>query len=153
MSAPNTKIERRTAVDREFYDIRELLEMLMSDMQPTKHAMKVRPNLRWAPPTDVYETETDFVVMVDIAGMDRDQIGIFTDGKILTIRGIRNEVAPSGRKQFHKLEIRVGPFQRFVRIPVAVDNLNILTNYSNGLLEVRMKKTLENVDRREIDVD
>ena len=143
MSQPSTRIPRQEAVDRDFNNIRELLEMLMSELSPTKGKLRARPNLGWAPPTDVYETDAEFVTTVDIAGMDRDKISVFTDGKILTIRGVRHEAAPAGRKQFHKLEINVGPFQRLIQIPVDVDSKSIFTDYSNGFLEVRLKKKLK----------
>ena len=125
----------------------------MSELSPTEHKLKMRPNLGWAPPTDVYETETEFVIAMDIAGMDRNNINVITDGKVLTIRGIRNEVAPAGKKQFHKLEIQVGPFQRHIPIPVSIDSKNIFTNYSNGLLEVRLKKKFELPKKRRIEVE
>ncbi len=153
MNEQATTAERHKVVNREFHNIRELLEMLMSELAPTKQKLKMRPNLGWAPPTDVYETETEFVATVDIAGMDRNKISVFTDGKFLTIRGIRNEVAPAGKKQFHKLEIQVGPFQRLIQIPVPINSKSIFTNYSNGLLEVRLKKTLEKVAKRHIKVE
>ena len=146
-------VERQELVDREFNNIRELLEMLMSELSPTKQKMSLRPNLGFAPPTDVYETETEFVTTVDIAGMDRNKISVFTDGKVLTIRGIRNELAPAGKKQFHKLEIQVGPFQRLIRIPVEIDSKSIFTNYANGLLEVRLKKTSDSSETRHVDID
>lgn len=153
MNEPATIVERHDVVDREFHNIREMLEMLMSELAPTTSKIKMRPNLGWAPPTDVYETETEFVATVDIAGMDRNKISVFTDGKLLTIRGIRNEVAPAGKKQFHKLEIQVGPFQRLIQIPIPIDSKSIFTNYSNGLLEVRLKKVPEKVARRQIKVE
>jgi HSP20 family protein len=153
MNERTTTVERHDVVDREFHNIRELLEMLMTELTPTKQKLKMRPNLGWAPPTDVYETDTEFVATVDIAGMDRNKISVFTDGKMLTIRGIRNEVAPAGKKQFHKLEIQVGPFQRLIQIPVPIDSKSIFTNYSNGLLEVRLRKTLEKVAKRHIKVE
>ena len=90
------RVRRRNCVDKEFHNIRELLEMLMTEMSPIKHKLRMRPNLGWAPPTDVYETETEFVVTMDIAGMDRQNIDIFTDGKTITIRGVRSQVAPHG---------------------------------------------------------
>ena len=153
MTQQATSAERRELVDREFNNIRELLEMLMSELAPTKQGMSVRPNLGFAPPTDVYETETEFVTTVDIAGMDRSKISVFTDGKVLTIRGIRNEIAPAGKKQFHKLEIQVGPFQRLIQIPVGIDSKSIFTNYANGLLEVRLKKTLDDRETRHIEIE
>lgn len=148
MNRQVTDVERHVVVDKEFHNIRELLEMLMSELSPTKQKIRMRPNLGWAPPTDVYETETEFVTTMDIAGMDRSKISVFTDGNLLTIQGIRNEVAPAGKKQFHKLEIQVGPFQRHIQIPVAIDSKSIFTNYANGLLEVRLKKTFERRKRR-----
>jgi HSP20 family protein len=143
----------RKLVDREFHNIRELLEMLMSEMSPTKHKIKMRPNLGWAPPTDVCETETEFIITMDIAGMDSSNISVFTDGQVLTIRGVRDEVSPPGKKQFHKMEIQVGPFQRHVQIPAAIDNQSIFTNYANGLLEIRLKKKFDGTKKRRIEVE
>ncbi|MEE9271261.1 MAG: Hsp20/alpha crystallin family protein [Candidatus Krumholzibacteria bacterium] len=147
------RVRRRNCVDKEFHNIRELLEMLMTEMSPTKHKLRMRPNLGWAPPTDVYETETEFVVTMDIAGMDRQNIDIFTDGKTITIRGVRSQVAPQGKKQFHKLEIQVGPFQRLITIPVPIDSQSVFTDYSNGLLEVRLKRKFDVPKKRRIKVE
>ncbi len=153
MYEKTANIEPNRLVDKDFHNIRELLEMWMSELSPTKHKLTMRPNLGWAPPTDVCETETEFVVTMDIAGMDQRNISVVTDGQVITIRGVRNEVCPPGKKQFHKMEIQVGPFQRFIQIPVPIDGGSIFTNYSNGLLEVRLKKTFERPDKRDIEVE
>jgi HSP20 family molecular chaperone IbpA len=153
MNLKTARPEPADLVDKEFHNIRELLEMLMSEMSPTPHRLKTRPNLGWAPPTDVYETETEFIITMDIAGMDRRKISVITDGTVLTIRGVRDEVAPRGQKQFHKMEIQVGPFQRHIQIPAPIDSQNIFTNYSNGLLEVRLKKRFEKKTKRRIEVE
>ena len=104
MSQQTTRVLRHEAADREFHNIRELLEMLMSELSPTKGNINMRPDLGWAPPTDVYETETEFVAVVDIAGMDRNRISVITDGEVLMIRGVRGDVAPPGKKKMHKLD-------------------------------------------------
>lgn len=138
---------------REFHNIRELLEMLMSEHTPAKHKIKVKAGFGWNPPMDVFETETEFVVIMDIAGVDRREISVFTDGSILTIQGVRNEISPPGRKQFYKMEIQVGPFQRLIRIPVPVDGRSIFTNYSNGLLEIRLKRKFCQPNKKKIKVE
>ena len=147
------KDEKIGFVDKEFHNIRELLEMLMSEHTPTKYKIKTKPSLSWSPPMDVFETETEFVVIMDIAGMVRRDIGVFTDGKILRIQGVREELAHIGKKQFHSMEIQVGPFQRLIRIPVAVESQSISTSYSNGFLEVRLKRKFEQNKKRKIDVE
>lgn len=133
----------QAVVHRDFNNIRELLELLMSENAPLKHRMKTKTGFEWSPATDVFETETEFVVVMDIAGMERGDISIFTDGKVLTIQGVRNEVSSPGKKQFYKMEIQVGPFRRMIKIPMPIDNRSISTSYSKGLLEVRFRKKFE----------
>lgn len=134
-------------------NIRELLEMLMSEHTPVKHSMKMKTSLGWEPAMDVFETETEFVVVMDIAGMDRKDISVATDGSILRISGVRKELFPDGRKQFHSLEIQVGPFQRLIAIPVEVKPESVSTRYANGLLEVRFERRTDRAERRQIDVE
>ena len=85
--------------------------------------------------------------------MDRQGIDVFTDGKVITIRGVRSQVAQRGKKQFHKLEIQVGPFQRLITITVPIDSQSIFTDYSNGLLEIRLKRKFDIPKRQQIKVE
>jgi HSP20 family protein len=134
-------------------NIRELLEMLMSEHTPAKHQIKMKTSFGWEPPMDVFDTDTEFVIIMDIAGMNRKDIGIFTDGNVLRISGIRKDLFPEGKKQFHSLEIQVGPFQRLIGIPVEVDADSVSTHYANGLLEIRLKKRLISRKKRKIDIE
>ena len=132
-------------------NIRELMEMLMSEHTPAKHQIKMKTNFGWEPPMDVFDTDTEFVVIMDIAGMDRKDISVFTDGRVLRISGVRKDLIPRGKKQFHSLEIQVGPFQRLIGVPVSVEPDSVSTHYANGLLEIRLKKRFER--RRRVDVE
>jgi HSP20 family molecular chaperone IbpA len=134
-------------------NIRELLEMLMSDHTPGKHQIKMKTSFGWEPPMDVFDTETEFVVVMDIAGMNRKEISVFTDGHVLRISGVRKDIIPAGKKQFHSLEIQVGPFQRLIGIPVAVVSDSLSTHYSNGLLEIRLKKSFDEPAKKKIDIE
>jgi HSP20 family protein len=134
-------------------NIRELLEMLMSDHTPGKHQIKMKTSFGWEPPMDVFDTDTEFVVIMDIAGMNRKDISVFTDGHVLRISGVRKDIIPSGKKQFHSLEIQVGPFQRLIGIPVPVVGDSMSTHYSNGLLEIRLKKRFDEHEKRKIDIE
>lgn len=136
----------------EFDNIRELLEMLMSEHTPAKHKIKMKTSFGWEPPMNVFETEGEFVVVMDIAGMDQKDIAVFTDGAILRISGVRKDNVAQGRKQFHALEIQVGPFQRLIGIPVPIEPSSLSTRYANGLLEIRLKKKGDAPSRRRIDV-
>jgi HSP20 family protein len=134
-------------------NIRELLEMLMSDHTPGKHQIKMKTSFGWEPPMDVFDTETEFVVIMDIAGMIRKDISVFTDGHVLRISGVRKDIIPAGKKQFHSLEIQVGPFQRLIGIPVPVLSDSLSTHYANGLLEIRLKKSYDEPKKKKIDIE
>jgi HSP20 family protein len=145
--------EQYRVVDREFQNIRELLELLMTEMAAGDKKLKAGPPLAWAPPTDVYDTDTELVVTMDIAGMDIKDIRVSTDDNMITICGVRQEVSPRCKKQFHKMEIPVGPFQRSIQIPVPCELKRFSTTYSKGLLEVRLKRKLDRPGKRRIDVE
>ncbi len=137
----------------EFDNIRELLEMLMSEHTPAKHKIKMKTSFGWEPPMNVFETEKEFVVIMDISGMDQRDISVITDGAILRISGVRKDLIPPGKKQYHSLEIQVGPFQRLIGIPSPVDPDSLTTKFGNGLLEMRLKKSADSTGRRRIEVE
>ncbi len=137
----------------EFDNIRELLEMLMSEHTPAKHKIKMKTSFGWEPAMNVFETDGEFVVIMDISGMDPKDIAVFTDGNVLRISGVRKDLIPPGKKQFHALEIQAGPFQRLIGIPVQVDRESVTTHYANGLLEIRLKKRGDQPGKRRIEVE
>lgn len=94
----------------------------------------------WLPPTDVYETEEEFIVLMELPGMEREEIKIsFTEG-VLTIRGERREEARGSRVHYHQMEIRYGPFQREIYFPVSLAKEGIKAQYRQGLLRVALPK-------------
>ena len=52
----------------------------------------------WRPPTDVYEVDDDLIVRVEIAGMREEDFSIELNGRILSIRGMRNKYGLSTTK-------------------------------------------------------
>src|SRR5262249_28418700 len=75
---------------------------------------------KWKPPTDVYETAEDVVVHMDVAGVRPEDFTVeFSEG-VLTIGGER-QPRGEGKRHYHAMEVQVGPFERRLRLPVAVD--------------------------------
>jgi HSP20 family molecular chaperone IbpA len=118
---------------REFFGI-------FIDENSARSRVKLHSELTWEPPADVVEVEGEIVVVVDIAGMNGKDINVVTDGKVLRISGTRKNVSSPGRKQFHKIEIRVGPFERIIELPSRVDPSKVTAHYSKGLLQIRIRK-------------
>lgn len=92
----------------------------------------------WHPPTDVYETETDVVVRVEIGGLEEGDFEISLDGQLLTISGERRDLA--AKLAYHQLEMRYGPFLTGVRLLQPIDETGVEATYRNGILQVTLPK-------------
>lgn len=95
----------------------------------------------WRPPTDVFESEGDLIVQVEIAGMNEDQFEISLVDQRLLIAGQRRHL--EGNRVYHNLEISYGGFRTEVQINVPLDEEGITATYENGFLQVRLPKAKE----------
>ena len=93
----------------------------------------------WHPPMDVYETEENLVVRMEIAGMRESDFNIELDGRLLWIRGTRTET--NERRAYHQMEIPFGEFSLEIELPVAVQVEKVTANYSEGFLRIILPKT------------
>ena len=96
----------------------------------------------WSPPTDVYETEKDYVVRVEIAGMREEDFDISVEDKFLMISGSRPDI--SERRAYQQMEIRFGKFETVVGIPGPIDLAASRADYKGGFLTVTLPKSEPN---------
>ena len=92
----------------------------------------------WNPPTDVFETEENLIVRVEIAGMKDDDFSIELNGRFLTIRGMRQDLPE--RRAFHQMEIPFGEFVIKLALPHPIEPGQVEAIYNNGFLRVILPK-------------
>lgn len=93
----------------------------------------------WQPPTDYYELEEEYVVRVEIAGMENSEFRISYEDKALMIQGHRKELG--GPRAFRQMEIRFGEFISYIEMAGPVDIDQIQAEYEDGFLTVRLPKS------------
>jgi HSP20 family protein len=111
-------------------------------MFSAKKPIAVPARAAFEPPTDVYETDTQVVVRMEIARADRSRMQVNFDpptGQLL-IRGYREDPAAGQARDYHQLEVVYGPFERVIDIPVPVEEDQIRADYRDGLLHVYLPK-------------
>ncbi len=120
--------------------IRKNLPTVIESRREILHAIRwqVRSNI-WSPPTDVYETEENFVVRVEIAGMRDEDFEVTIENHTLFIGGSRPD--PGGRRAYHQMEIFSGRFEIGVQITVPVDVDASTAEYKDGFLTINLPKT------------
>jgi len=92
----------------------------------------------WSPPTDLFETDSSFVVRVEIAGMRDRDFSVTLENNYLVISGIRPDVPE--RRAYHQMEIRFGEFSTVVALPGPVDSDDAAAEYADGFLVVTLPK-------------
>ncbi len=92
----------------------------------------------WSPPTDVYETQNEYVVRVEVAGILETNLEISFENGILIISGNRPDV--SERRAYHQMEIHFGKFSTAISVPGSIDLDSSSAEYKDGFLMVRMSK-------------
>lgn len=88
----------------------------------------------WMPRMETYRKENDYVVRVDLPGVDPKDVHVQAEGNVLSITGERktNEKGAQYRETFY------GKFERSLTLPRGVETDKIAARYENGVLEIRV---------------
>jgi HSP20 family protein len=133
-------------MDREDFDqMRNQIHRLMGDFFKDAKPLGYQPDECFHPPMDIYETEDDLVVVMEIAGMKPEDIQVLFEKDLLSISGMRTEYCSSRKTRLHQMEIDYGNFQRTLHIPFPLKTDEIRANYHEGFLIVTVPKKKEPV--------
>jgi HSP20 family protein len=102
----------------------------------------------WMPAVDVFDTKDAVVLKAELAGMNSDDIHIEVDDNVLTISGERKFEEKFEEGRYYRVERRFGSFERSLALPQGVKPDDIVANYEEGVLEVRVPKAEEEKPRR-----
>ena len=95
----------------------------------------------WSPNTDVFETPESLIVKMEIAGINRDDLEITLNDRVLLVRGHRKDPCRQRRCSFRQMEIDYGPFERRIVIPRSVDGGHVRAQFNNGFLHIELPKS------------
>jgi len=112
----------------------------MDDFATRKPPMVRFSPKTWEPSVDVYETENEVVILIELAGVKEDEIEVAVDNKIVTIRGDRKDIKRGIRRTYSQMEILWGPFERNIPLTTNVDVSQVKAYYESGFLEIVLPK-------------
>lgn len=98
----------------------------------------------WIPAADVYENAEEYIVAIDLPGIDRKELDISLENDRLAVRGER-VVREQGKQ---RLERPAGRFLRRFDVPATVDAEAIAAEYKDGVLNIRLPKRREQKAKR-----
>jgi HSP20 family protein len=87
---------------------------------------------------DIYQTDTEIVVLAPIAGIKPDAVDISVTDQVLTIKGERHIDQEAREEDYVTRECFWGSFSRAIILPETANVAKIAANFENAVLEIRI---------------
>jgi HSP20 family protein len=96
------------------------------------------------PSVDITESDTGYKITADLPGLSKEDIRVNFENDTLTISGEKKrEVEKREKERYYHFERSYGKFCRAFSLPVNIDHAHIDAKFTNGVLEIHLKKTEE----------
>ncbi len=95
---------------------------------------------RWSPDADVCETPVAIEVVVDLAGVEEDEVDVQLFDNALVVEGQRHLPGCEQGAVYHAVGVRQGPFRLELPLPAPVDTDDVHARYERGLLRITLRK-------------
>jgi len=101
----------------------------------------------FVPRMDISENKNNYIVKVDLPGMDKSDIKITFKGRNLVVSGKKEKVKESKDHKAISYERSYGSFTRMCSLPGPVDKDKTKAKYSKGVLTVTVAKAPEKKEK------
>jgi HSP20 family protein len=105
-----------------------------------KEALKLA---EWVPAVDIQETETEYLLKVELPEVDKKDVKVTFEENVLKIEGERKQEKEEKGKKFHRIERSYGTFLRTFTVPEEVEPTKLTADFKEGMLTVRLPKGLK----------
>lgn len=94
----------------------------------------------WDPVVDIYDNQDRIVIKAEIPGVDKKNIAVDLNGRVLTLKGERSSDNEIKEDSYYRKERTYGKFERAFTIPMDVEPEKIKADYKDGVLSVEIPK-------------
>jgi HSP20 family protein len=92
----------------------------------------------WTPASDVVEREGEFIIAIDLPGINRDALDVEIGDERLVVRGERAEEEGAKKRRGGRPSGRF--LAKFGPLPATIDQTRITADYKDGVLRLRLPK-------------
>lgn len=90
------------------------------------------------PLVDIYLTDTEIMVIIELPGLQKEEVQLSLSGTKLLVKGISKNPIVSGSPFL--AERQYGDFERLIELPEPADHKDIQAKFESGLLFVTYKR-------------
>ncbi|MBN9500347.1 MAG: hypothetical protein BGO01_00525 [Armatimonadetes bacterium 55-13] len=122
----------------------ERLHGMMEDIFPSSSLLRGT----WNPAVDIKETDNSYTFLVELPGMNSEDLDVEITGEMLVIRGKREESNEDSKEGYLRKERYFGSFYWSFRIDGPIQADKVEASYNKGILEVVVPKNAQATSQR-----
>jgi len=100
------------------------------------------------PPVESFLEGSEYVIRLDVPGIDPKDIDVTVMNDVATVRGSREHHEKQEDLDFIHCEVSHGDFERTVNLPQGIRMEDVKAAYNHGVLELRMPAPKETTRRK-----
>ena len=138
--------------DDPFENLQREVQRLFHDLVYHRHPASHFGEPTWSPPADLVVDQDSARVILELAGVPRENVHVRLHGNLLEITGRREPPHRAQGASYHRAEIYFGDFKRVIELPWSANQKHVQAKYRDGMLEIQLVRSPE-VRRSEIAVE
>jgi HSP20 family protein len=104
-----------------------------------ENALQLMTRADWAPSVDISETDSEFLIKVEVPEVKKEDLHVQVDNGMLNISGERHHELED--RKLHRTERYFGRFERSFKLPENVREDSIKAQQKDGMLYIHLGKT------------
>jgi HSP20 family protein len=141
----------RGRADNPLRRLGDLRDMVLETLATDRRRRPARAEA-WQPPLDLAATEGEYVMLLDLPGVPREQIEATVHEGVLRVRGSSQPPEGLAGARAVRRERPLGQFVRSVHLPTDADLTSVSARLADGVLELRVARRRPESSRIEIEI-
>jgi len=108
---------------------------------------------RFRPSVDVFETEDEVVIKMELPGVSRKDFSVELEENVLHIRGRRLDPDRAKAQRYHQMEISYGPFEKVIYLPESISAEDVGARLKDGILTLSVNKKVRATEPRSLNIE
>ena len=126
----------------EIQSMREEIDRIMEDTREwsMERAAERDRFALWRPVADMYETADEYIIELELPGLDQEKISLEAKGGLILVHGEKRIEKEATGSAYQLVERSYGPFSRKFQLPRNADSAGIRAVFKNGVLTISIAK-------------
>lgn len=130
----------RKGAIKDLAELQSKLNHVINEIMEPGMRVESEPSFSWAPPTDISEDETTFIVEMELPGMEIADLEISCKEKTVKVSGDRKAFKELVPKNVQRMERFFGHFSREFDFPLSIEPSKVEASLKEGILTLILPK-------------